>query len=210
MWREERFGDDASTIAEMVRSAIAVAHEDALAAHRAGHMIAHDAYGNTMKVRSSELLAEFAENVSSMRVQRSSDKGRFPYAVVESTDVRLWPLRIGKDPSVGHEALRLRTPVSDVRRGLLKRSSRYARQLSLDSFIEWDPRSTPSSDAFARTAVIAFGSNPKDGVWDLGWGDLELVDPARGGVVWHHWEALGSVISDRDDGSGIDVDEDEE
>jgi len=210
MWHEERFGDDADAISEVVRSAIAGAHADALAAHNAGHMIAHDAYGNTMKVRSSELLAKLAEDQSAMRVQRSFDEGRFPYAVVDRTNVRLWPLRIGKDPSVGHEGLRLRTPVSAVRRSLLRRSSRFARQLSLDSLIGLDPRTSPRSDDFVRTVVVAFGSNPKDGVWDLGWGDLELVDPARGGVVWHHWEPLGDIKAVVDEAPDFDIDEDED
>lgn len=42
---------------------------------------------------------------------------------------------------------------------------------------------------FGRVVVVGFGSNP-NGLWGVGWGDLEIVDVASGEVRWPVWEAL--------------------
>lgn len=178
-------------VASSIAAAVHQAHLDAFGAHDAGHMKAHDAYGNTMKVRAPEILIEMLSELGGIFVDLPDDGGRFPLPVVEETSVAIMPVRIGRDRAVGHEGLRLRTPVSEVRRSLLSQGSEFASQLVLDPDAEdgysWhDPRGR----RFDRVVVVAYGSSPKDGVWDLGWGDLELVNASRGEVVWHHWEPL--------------------
>lgn len=190
-WRSARFGAMSDRVASSVAAAVQLAHLDASGAHDAGHMRAHDAYGNTMKVRVPEILIEMLGELDGIFIDRSHDAGRFALPVVEPTSVAIMPVRIGRDRAVGHEGLRLRTPVSEVRRSLLTRGSEFAAQLVLDPDAEdgfsWhDPRGR----RFDRVVVVAYGSSPKDGVWDLGWGDLELVNASRGEVVWHHWEPL--------------------
>ena len=42
-----------------------------------------------------------------------------------------------------------------------------------------------------RTERLVEAILPKlAGLFDLGWGDLELVDEESGAVFWHHWEQL--------------------
>lgn len=190
-WRSVRFGAIADRVATDVASAVHLAHLDALGAHDAGHMRAHDAYGNTMKVRVPEVMVDMLGELDEIFIDRSDNAGRFPLPVVTTTSVAIMPMRIGRERAVGHEGMRLRTPVSEVRRSLLARGSEFASQLVLDpesedGFAWHDPRGR----TFERVVVVAYGSSPKDGVWDLGWGDLELVNASRGEVVWHHWEPL--------------------
>lgn len=194
-WRSVRFGAVAEIVASAVSAAVHQAHLDALSAHNGGHMKAHDTYGNTMKVRMPEILIEMLGAVDGIFIDRPDQGGRFPLAVVEETSVAIWPVRIGRDRAVGHQGLRLPTPVSEFRRSLLSQGSEYAAQLVLDPDSEdgysWhDPRGR----RFDSVVVIAYGSSPKDGVWDLGWGDLQLANASRGEVVWHHWEPLGSEL----------------
>lgn len=190
-WRWARFGAMADVVATDIPTAVRQAHLDALGAHNGGHMKDHDTYGNTMKVRVPEILLETLGDREGIFIDRPDDGGRFPLAVIQETSVAIWPVRVGRDRGVGHEALRLRTPVSDFRRSLLSRGSEYAAQLVLDPDSEngysWqDPRGR----RFDRVVVVAYCSSPDGGVWDLGCGDLELVNASRGEVVWHHWESL--------------------
>ena len=49
--------------------------------------------------------------------------------------------------------------------------------------------------SFGRVVPVAFGSNPVHGLFELGWGDAELVSEDTGHVRWHHWEPLPALQS---------------
>lgn len=149
-------------VASSIAAAVNKAHLDALGAHNAGHMKAHDGYGNTMKVRAPEILIETLSELDGIFVDRPDEGGRFPLPVVAETSVAIMPVRIGRDRSVGHQGLRLPTPVSEFRRSLLSQGSEYAAQLVLDpaspdGYAWHDPRGR----RFDRVVVVAYGSSPR-------------------------------------------------
>lgn len=41
-----------------------------------------------------------------------------------------------------------------------------------------------------QVVTIGFASNPGAGIFDLGWGDVELADEETGSVIWRYWEQL--------------------
>jgi hypothetical protein len=43
---------------------------------------------------------------------------------------------------------------------------------------------------FGQVVTIGYASNPARGIFDLGWGDAELVNEDTGEVVWRYWEQL--------------------
>ena len=55
------------------------------------------------------------------------------------------------------------------------------------------PKSKLSSSQlanFGRVVTIGYASNPAGGIFELVWGDVELVDEETGQVMWRYWEQL--------------------
>jgi hypothetical protein len=44
--------------------------------------------------------------------------------------------------------------------------------------------------SFGQVVTVGYASNPEGGIFELGWGDVELVNEETGQVVWRHWEQL--------------------
>ncbi len=87
---------------------------------------------------------------------------------------------------------------SGLRRGLLSGPPGNPNQLSIeqadladaeiDAQLAEDAAVWDQLRSLARVVTIAFASDP-NGIFDLGWGDIELLDD-RGTVNWLHWEPL--------------------
>jgi hypothetical protein len=189
-WRTARFGHVAESLATAVPDAVVAAHEDAMAAQRAGRAHTQDAYGHTLKARLLEVLAEQLLKLPGVVPCGMPGNSSIVLPVVASTSVALWPVRFGNGPSARHDIYRLDAPVSERRRALLAVHEQAAEQPMLDGMPADLDRALLTTRTFKRTVTIGFGSSPDRGVWGLGWGDMRLVNAATGDVQWRAWESL--------------------
>jgi hypothetical protein len=201
-WAQARFGDVASELARTVSRAIYQAHDLAMAAHVSGGLQSNDTYGATLHVAQYEQLAAEAEGIPGVSIRKPKDvRGRFDLVVLENPPVVLYPWRYATDKAIPREQARLRPPVSDLRKTLLTlNENTTSGQLTLDQ-AQLDPEQLEDELAeeqavleqlarLGQVVTVGFASNPGGGIFDLGWGDVELIDEDTGRVVWRYWEQL--------------------
>jgi hypothetical protein len=167
-------------------------------------MESNDTYGHTLKVKQFKCLEEATNDIDGVEIRRPAG-GRFGLIVIPETNVALMPWRYSKSRRDVRERSRLSTPVSDVKQALLGLNTSPApRQLTLDDLAEdydlleqrWEEEREIDEQfsRFGRVVVVGFGSNP-NGLWGIGWGDLEILDVTTGEVRWPVWEALNHSSS---------------
>jgi hypothetical protein len=201
-WAQTRFGGVAGDMARVVACAVHQAHGLAMDAHISSTLRSNDAYGATLHVTQYEQLAEFARDIPGISIRRPTDvRCRFELVVLDYPPVVLYPWRYATDKSTLREKAKLRPPVSDLRKTLLTlNANTISVQLTLDQ-AERDLEELEAELAdeqavveqlarFGQVVTVGFASNPAGGIFDLGWGDVELVDEEAGGVIWRHWEQL--------------------
>ncbi len=200
-WAEARFGAVAGELCRAVPEAIHRAHELALAAHVSGALATNDAYGATLHAQQHQQLAEQARGLDGVRLRKPLGvRSRFELVVLDAAAVVLYPWRYATDRATPRTQAKFRT-VSDLRKNLLTLTARTIDpQLTIDH-IDLDPEDLDAEfadeqavldqlAAFGQVVTIGYASSPSLGVFDLGWGDLELVDDKTGVVIWHSWEPL--------------------
>ncbi len=201
-WARERFGDAAEDLARAATRAIHHAHGRALAAHFSGGLTSNDTYGVTLHVAQYEELVAECGDLPGVSIRKPRDVlGRFDLVVRDEPPVVLYPWRYATDQSVPRDRAKLRPPVSDLRKSLLSLSaSTLPGQLTLDQ-AAIDPEELEAQlaeeqvllDQLARlgqVVTVAYASNPGAGIFELGWGDVELVNEKTGEVQWRYWEQL--------------------
>lgn len=201
-WAQARFGGGAGDMARAVARAIHQAHGLAMDAHISSTLRSNDAYGATLHVTQYEQLIEFARDIPGISIRKPTDvRCRFELVVLDNPPVVVYPWRYATDKSTLREKAKLRPPVSDLRKTLLTLNpNTISDQLTLDQ-AERDPEELEAELAeeqavleqlakFGQVVTVGFASNPAGGLFDLGWGDVELVDEETGSVIWHHWEQL--------------------
>ncbi|KRD43027.1 hypothetical protein ASE38_01710 [Cellulomonas sp. Root930] len=212
-WAAARFGALATEMSRAVARAVSTAHHDAVAAHIAGNMKSNDTYGNTMLVRMNEELVALAlpgddemreESMTGssglIAIKPEEVRSRFRLLIVEDSNVAVYPWRFGDSPKVRHEDAKLRRPVSDLRAATFSLSATAGTVqptlMDVDAPIE-ELESQWAQEADLRDELVRLGavvvvavSSSPDGIFELGWGDVELVDRETGDVIWHHWEVL--------------------
>ena len=165
-------------------------------------MTANDTYGSTLHVTQYQQLVEFARGIPRVTVRKPVEvTSRFEFIVLDAPPVVLYPWRYATDRSKSRDAAKLRKPVSDLRRTLLSIAARHvdpqltleqatlgAEQLEAD-FVD-EQAVLEQLANFGRVVTVGYASNPSAGLFDIGWGDMELINEATGEVVWHHWESL--------------------
>ncbi len=201
-WAIDRFGATAPELVRAVPEAIWRAHERALAGHIATEETHNDAYGHGLAAYQHEEVLNLAGQMAGLRTAKGRHgKSRFEHLVVTETSVALWPLRFATDHKTSHANAKVRS-TSDYRRGLLTLSApSYGRngQLTFDD-IEVDEVAAEAARAeedamleqlrrFGSVVTIGFSCNPA-GMFELGWGDCELIDDGSGHLYWSHWENL--------------------
>lgn len=201
-WACDRFGAAASELAEAVTAGVRHAHALALDAHLASTLKSNDAYGYTLRVTVPEQLVEFTRQIPGVDARKPTGvRSRFPYVLVEETQVVLLPWRYATDVSVRRIDAKLPAPISDLRKTMLGLSVQAGHvQPTLDDVDldadELEVLITEEQDLLAQlrtrgaVVTVAFASNPVNGVIGLGWGDAELTDAGSGEVTWRHWEGL--------------------
>jgi hypothetical protein len=201
-WAQAHFGDVAGDLARAVARAIHEAHGLAMAAHVSSMLQSNDAYGATLHVAQYEQLVAAARDIPGVSIRKPKDvRCRFDLVVRDDPPVVLYPWRYATDNATPRERAKLRPPVSDLRKTLLSLSSNtISGQLTLDQ-AELDPEQPEAELAEERAVLeqlarlgqvvtVGFASNPGGGMFDLGWGDAELVDEETRSVVWRYWEEL--------------------
>jgi hypothetical protein len=201
-WARERLGDEAAELGQAVASAIHQAHSRALAAHISSELASNDAYGVALHAAQHEELAAACGKLPGVSIRKPQGiRGRFGLVVRDLPPVVLYPWRYATDNAVPRERARLRPPVSDLRKSLLSlNTSSIPGQLTLDQaaldYVQLEAELAEEQALldqlarFGQVVVIGYASNPGAGIFELGWGDLELVDEDRGRVVWRYWEEL--------------------
>lgn len=199
-WAKATLGSAAADLAAAVPLGLQQAHELSLRAHLTAEMESNDTYGHTLKVKQFKCLEEATRCIDGVEIRRPAG-GRWDLIVIPETNVALMPWRYSKNRRDSRERSRLSTPVSDVKQALLGLNTSPApRQLTLEDLTSADfdlleerwkeeLEVDQQFSRFGRVVVVGFGSNP-DGLWGVGWGDLEIVDVATGEVRWPVWEAL--------------------
>lgn len=201
-WARERFSDAAGDMAEAVARAIHHAHGRAMAAHFSGGLTSNDTYGVTLHVAQYEELATECGDLPGVSIRKPRDVlGRFDLVVRDDPPVVVYPWRYATDQSVPRDRAKLRPPVSDLRKSLLSLSaSTVPGQLTLDqAAIDPEELETQLAEeqalldqlaSLGQVVTVAYASNPGGGIFDLGWGDAELVNEKTGEVQWLYWEQL--------------------
>lgn len=197
-WAIERLGAAAEELQAAIVRAIPRAHEHAVAAQAVSGTAKQDPYGHTMKNRQHECLVEDAREISGIRIVHPAGTS-FQLVTVVETQVVLYPWRYATDNSRSREDVRM--SMSKFRQDLLTSPSRQPRgQLALDQ-ADWDDEAIEEDEAvveqlqsLVRVVPIGYRSNVS-GLFELGWGDLELLD-SSGAIHWRHWERLEPVLSD--------------
>lgn len=205
-WAVERFGAAADRLTEAVPRAIRLAHEDAAAAQAASGTRHLDPYGHTLKNRQHECLVKEALAIGGFE---SFQPRGVPFELVRlvGTRVTLFPWRYAANRKTTRLMARMKP--SGFRRDLLTGSNGPNDQMTIeqayltDAEIEaqyaeekavWD-----QLRSLARVVTVGYASNP-NGIIDLGWGDVELLDD-DGTVNWLHWEQLAWTATKTADGA---------
>lgn len=201
-WARDRFGDAAVDLAKAVSRAIHQAHGRSLAAHFSGGLTSNDTYGVTLHVAQYEELAAECRDLPGVSIRKPKDvPGRFDLVVLDEPPVVLYPWRYATDQSVPRDRAKLRPPVSDLRKSLLSlNANTLPGQLTLDQAAA-DPEELETQlaeeqallDQLARlghVVTVGYASNPGGGIFELGWGDVEIVNEETGEVQWRYWEQL--------------------
>jgi hypothetical protein len=189
-------------MARAVAKAIYQAHDRAMAAHVSGMLESNDTYGVTLHVAQYEELAAEARDIPGVLIRKPRDvRGRFPLVVRDDPPVVLYPWRFTKDKAIARERAKMHPPVSDLRKTLLAlNTDTISDQLTLDQ-AEMDSEQLEAELAeeqavlaqlarLGRVVTVGFGSNSSSGIFELGWGDVELIDEETGRVMWRCWEQL--------------------
>jgi hypothetical protein len=201
-WAEERFGSAAADLVLTVPLAIQRAHQRAMAAHAAGGLETNEAYGSTLHAAQYEELVSLSRLIDGVAIRKpvSVQTGPVKLVIIDETAVVLYPWRYAKDRSKPRDKAKFDPPVSDLRKMLLTLAARpIDPQLTLDDAdrdyeeleAEWAEELAILEQLrrFGQVVTIGYASNPS-GLFDLGWGDLELLNEDSGEVVWQHWEPL--------------------
>jgi len=201
-WARERLGDAAGEVARAVVRAIHQAHGRAMAAHISSELDTNDTYGVTLHVAQYKELAAECRCLPGVSIRKPKGvNSRFDLVVRDDPPVVLYPWRYATDTAIQRDRAKLRPPVSDLRKSLLfLNASIMPDQLTLDQ-AELDPEELEVQLAeeqalldqlasFGQVVTIGYASNPGAGIFDLGWGDVELVNTETGAVIWRHWEQL--------------------
>lgn len=202
-WAQRRFGDVAADLAQAVAAGLQEAHRRAFLAHLGSGLNTNDAYGAALKVTQHEQLVDATAHLPEVIARKPGGVvSRFQYVVVENTSVVLMPWRFTNTRATRRLDARMRTPVSDLRKSLLglgagapSPTQLVLEQSTLDAG-ELESQLAEEQDlyeqlaSFGRVVTVAFGSNPTDGLFDVGWGDAELISDDTGHVHWSHWEPL--------------------
>lgn len=202
-WARRRFGAAAADLGQAVAAGLQEAHRLALLAHLGSELTTNDAYGAALKVTQHEQLIAATADVPGVVARKPTGVvSRFQYVVVEDMAVVLMPWRFANTRATRRVDARMPTPVSDLRKSLLSLGTggQPATQLvleqsalddgQLEAQLAEEQEVSAQLASFGRVVTVAFGSNPTDGLFDLGWGDAELISEDTGHVFWHFWESL--------------------
>lgn len=206
-WADQRFGDAAEALRDAVVAALAEAHGDAVAAQAASGTRKRDPYGHTMKNRQHECVVTRVREGEVPGAEVFRPRGAlFDMVRIPATNAVLFPWRYATDAKSDREDARMRT--SGFRRDLLAASTDRRGQLDLQhANLDDDELEAQLAEeealavqlrTFARVVTIGYASNPT-GLFDLGWGDAELVGE-DGTVDWAHWEPLTELLAARSAG----------
>lgn len=202
-WARRRFGAAANDLGQAVAAGIQEAHRRAVLAHIGGELKTNDAYGAALMVTQHEQLISATEKLPGVVIRKPTGvASRFPYVVVEDMAVVLLPWRFSNTRARRRVDARMPTPVSVLRKVLfgLGTGAPASTQLVLEqSALDTDELEAQLAEEqeisaqlanLGRVVTVAFGSNPIDGLFELGWGDAELISEDTGHVRWHSWESL--------------------
>jgi hypothetical protein len=198
---EALFGPSAGDLLQAVGRAVYQAHGQALDAHISGGLHSNDTYGATLHVAQYEQLVDMTRGIPGVSIRRPTDvRCRFELVVLDEQKVVIYPWRYATDRTTPRENAHMRPPVSELRKTLLAlTASTVGGQLTfedaeldadeLDARFEEEALVLAQLAEFGQVIIVGFASSPA-GLFDLGWGQAELIDESKGSVKWTYWEQL--------------------
>lgn len=198
-WAYARFGEHVDEVRQAVAEALVEAMNDAQDAQRSSRSDKQYAYGATLMARRYETIAARLGNRSDVRFVRPYGS---PHELTIVDGNLLFPFRYSKDG---------RTPITEARVGD-RRVSGLIRELfrrfspeptyeqeALELFAEDENDLAPLRPALAELpdgthlVLIAYAGNAQAGLFNVYWGEAELIDEF-GRIRWTHHEPIPLLI----------------
>ena len=198
-WAVEQFGSVGDQLSLAAVKALTHAHDLARGAHAVAEMTAGDTYGNTMFVRSNELLLEYGLSIPGVTARKPrGQSSRFELLVVEETNTAIYVWRYSDDPSRSRADAQFKSPVSGLQSAMASLSRGRDGQMTLEdldlSEEELAERDLLDAALSSRGSVVflAYGSSFQAGLFSKGFAQITMLDDG-GQIRWDHFESLPNL-----------------
>lgn len=198
-WAYARFGEHTDEVRQAVAEALVEAMNDARDAQRSSRSEKQYAYGATLMARRYETIAARLGNRSDVQFVRPYGS---PHELTIVDGNLLFPFRYSKDGRTAIAEARISDRrVSGLIRELFRRFSPEPayEQEALELFAEDESELAPLRPALARLpdsthlVLIAYAGNAQAGLFNVYWGEAELIDEF-GRIRWTHHEPIPLLI----------------
>ena len=199
-WSQQQFGAAADELRRAAVRALTDAHALAAGAHVLAEMTAGDTYGNTIFVKSNELLLEYGSAIPGVVARKpKGQNGRFKLLVVEETNTAIYVWRYSDDPSKVRAEAQFKTPVSGLQSAMAALSRGRDDQLTIDDAAMTDAELADRDDLDAvlrqrgSVAFLAYGASYQAGLFAKGFAQISQLS-GEGRIRWDHWEPLPDLV----------------
>lgn len=199
----ERLGAVADELLYAVTSTARQAHELAVGSHEAQRYPDRDTYAAAIRVNLHKMLVDKIKDIPGVVARKPENtRARFDLPFVQETNVVLHWWRYASDGHTRREDARI--AVSALREHLMTAApTAVDDQLTLEHAelsdeeierqFEEEAHFNLEMAKSGRTVTLGIASSP-DGLFDFGWGDADLADPATGRVIWTSWQSLKEIV----------------
>jgi hypothetical protein len=198
-WASQQFGSVADELGRAAVEALTHAHDFARGAHAIAEMTAGDTYGNTVFVRSNELLLEYGLRIPGVTARKPrGQRSRFDLLVVEETNTAIYVWRYSDDPSKARVDAQFKTPVSGLQSAMASLSRGRDGQMTIEDLELTDEelaeRDLLDAALSLRGSVVflAYGSSFQAGLFGKGFAQITMLDD-EGHLRWDHFEPLPNL-----------------
>jgi hypothetical protein len=195
-WKAQQFGGVADQLCRAAVEALTHAHDLARGAHAVAEMTASDTYGNTMFVKSNELLLEYGLRIPGIAARKPrGQRSRFDLLVVEETSTAIYVWRYSDDPSKPRANAQFKTPISGLQSAMATLSNGRDGQMTIDDVQLTDEelaeRDLLDAALSSRGSVVflAYGSSFRAGLFDKGFAQITMLSD-NGQIRWDRFEPL--------------------
>jgi hypothetical protein len=198
-WAHQRFGEHTDEVRQALAQALVEAMNDAQDAQRSSRSDKQYAYGSTLMARRYETIVAMLGSRSDVQVIKPHAS---PHELTVVDGNLLFPFRYSKDgrTPIGEARISDRR-VSGLIRELFRRFSPEPtyEQEALELFADEEAELAPLRPALAELpddthlVLVAYAGNAQAGLFNVYWGEAELIDEF-GRIRWIHHEPLPLLV----------------